>query len=169
MAASEAAPLSFSRLSQEYIPAVMQIETEAYPDPWTYNMFRQEIYNENSHFYLLFSGNVLAGYGGFWLLLDEIHITRMTIIPALRGRGLAKQLMGYLFDVARKCGAETARLEVRESNRTALRLYESLGFVQEGCRKAYYRHSNEDAIVMARAIEAKTHDGCADETRIKES
>ncbi|HOH31660.1 MAG TPA: ribosomal protein S18-alanine N-acetyltransferase [Candidatus Hydrogenedentes bacterium] len=152
MAASEHEPLSFSRLAPHHIPLLIPLETESYPEPWTFNMFLQEVSNENSRFFLMFEGSRLAGYGGFWLLMDEIHITRVTIAPSLRGRGLAKSLMEYLFKAAHQCGAHSAWLEVRASNLRAIRLYEGLGFVHKGCRKAYYQRTNEDAMVMARTI-----------------
>ena len=144
--------LQFVPLALEHIPYVMHIENEAYPEPWTYNMFRQELENENSYFCVMFLNGGLAGYGGFWLIVDEAHVTRVTIIPALRGQGLSHRLMNHLLDVASACDALVARLEVRESNRPALQLYETLGFLREGRRKAYYQSSNEDAIVMVKKI-----------------
>ena len=39
-------------------------------------------------------------------------------------------------------------LEVRVSNQRAIRLYESLGFVQEGIRKRFYERPVEDALIM---------------------
>ena len=47
-------------------------------------------------------------------------------------------------------------LEVRPSNPTAIRLYESLGFARVGVRKAYYQASGgrEDAWVYRLALSA---------------
>ena len=39
-------------------------------------------------------------------------------------------------------------LEVRESNATAIRFYERLGFQTVGARKEYYPEPKEDALVM---------------------
>ena len=39
-------------------------------------------------------------------------------------------------------------LEVRAGNNSAIALYESLGFVQEGIRKNFYEKPTEDAIIM---------------------
>lgn len=144
----------FSRLALEHIPYVMYIENDAYPEPWTYNMFRQELDNEASYFCVMHMGGGIAGYGGFWLLVDEAHFTRVTVVPALRGNGLGRELMNHLVDAALARGAEIARLEVRESNISAIKLYEKMGFLREGRRKAYYQTSNEDAIVMVKRIKA---------------
>jgi len=130
----------------------MHIEGEAYPEPWTYQMFRQELDNGQGYFCVMYFNEEIAGYGGFWLLLDEAHITRVTTVSRLRGMGLGRRLMRHLLETASERGAVVARLEVRESNAAALHLYESLGFLREGRRKAYYQNTNEDAIVMVRKL-----------------
>lgn len=152
MAAMEHASLSFSSFVMDHIPAVMHIEGEAYPEPWTYQMFRQELDNRQGYFCVMHFNEEIAGYGGFWLLLDEAHITRVTTVSRLRGMGLGRRLMHHLLETATERGAVVARLEVRESNLAALHLYESLGFLREGRRKAYYQNTNEDAIVMVKRL-----------------
>lgn len=152
MAGTEHATLVFSPFAIEHIPAVMHIEGEAYPEPWTYQMFRQELENRQGYFCVMYFNEEIAGYGGFWLLLDEAHITRVTTVSRLRGMGLGRRMMKHLLETAGEQGATVARLEVRESNLCALRLYESLGFLREGRRKAYYQNTNEDAIVMVKKL-----------------
>jgi ribosomal-protein-alanine N-acetyltransferase len=46
-------------------------------------------------------------------------------------------------------------LEVRASNKTAIHLYESMGFIEVSLRKKYYPHpklGREDAILYAREL-----------------
>lgn len=152
MAAMEHVSLIFSPFAMDHIPAVMHIESEAYPEPWTYQMFRQELENRQGYFCVMYFNEEIAGYGGFWLLLDEAHITRVTAVSRLRGMGLGRRMMQHLLEIATERGAVVARLEVRESNLAALHLYESLGFLREGRRKAYYQNTNEDAIVMVKKL-----------------
>ena len=47
-------------------------------------------------------------------------------------------------------GVTTIHLEVRTGNETAIRLYERMGFVGDGIRKAYYSDPVEDALLMTR-------------------
>jgi ribosomal-protein-alanine N-acetyltransferase len=148
MSTSEATRVEFVRLAETYLDEIMEIEVEAYPEPWSRNMFRDEIRGNRSYFYVMFVENQIAGYGGFWLVLDEAHITSVTVRDRFRGRGLGRQLTRYLLDVAVQAGARLATLEVRETNTTARNLYTSLGFRQIGRRKGYYPTSGEDAIVM---------------------
>lgn len=140
--------LRFEHLQEADLDAVMAIELEAYPEPWTRGMFCEEMRNPRSYFYTAFLGEEIAGYVGFWLILDEAHITSVTVRDSFRGRGFGRQLMDYVLKEARGCGAKIATLEVRESNTVARSLYERYGFRVVGRRKGYYPTSGEDAIVM---------------------
>jgi len=74
-------------------------------------------------------------------------------IPARRqgvGRALCRQGM----DWSRSQGAGTIELEVRTSSSGALALYRSLGFVEQGRRRGYYRQPTEDALLMTAALES---------------
>ena len=51
------------------------------------------------------------------------------------------------------CG-EPLRLEVRESNESARRLYETLGFEEVGVQRGYYTNTNETAVVMEKVLGA---------------
>ena len=152
MAIQEQHVLSFTPLTLDHIPHVLHIERDAYPEPWTFNMLRDEVDQPARYFCLMYRRGILTGYGGFWLLLDEAHITRVTIAKEYRGRGFSKFLMTHILVQAKKDGACIARLEVREKNLPAIRLYDGLGFVREGIRKGYYQHTNEDAVLMSKEL-----------------
>lgn len=145
--------LKYVRLAAEHVDRLMDIEIEAYPDPWTAGMFRDELRNPRSYFYVAYAGEETAGYGGFWLVLDEAHITSVTIAEGYRGHGLGRQMTLFLLETATKAGAHMATLEVRRSNTVAQHLYSTLGFRQVGVRKGYYPRSGEDAIVMLKELE----------------
>jgi ribosomal-protein-alanine N-acetyltransferase len=56
--------------------------------------------------------------------------------------------------VFRQEQAQTVFLEVRPSNKAAIALYESEGFVEIGTRKDYYSSAGdkEDALILARDL-----------------
>lgn len=91
---------------------------------------------------------VVRGFAGLWLMLDEAHITTICVCSKARGNGLGELLLSYLMDLARELGAQRVTLEVRISNAVAQSLYRKYGFVAEGVRKRYYSDDNEDALVM---------------------
>jgi ribosomal-protein-alanine N-acetyltransferase len=90
----------------------------------------------------------VAGYCGFWLILDEAHITNIAVHPEFRGKGYGKRLLQYVMERARRLGALKMTLEVRVSNHVAQSLYEKMGFVRSGVRKGYYTDNKEDALIM---------------------
>jgi len=151
--------VTFVELREEHLDDVMAIELEAYPEPWTAGLFRDEIRNGCSFFYVLLKDSEVVGYGGFWLVLDEAHITSVTVRDGYRGRGLGKRLVAFLLRLAGELGARTATLEVRASNIRAQGLYLGLGFSVVGVRAGYYPKSGEDAIVMLKELGGSRGEG----------
>jgi ribosomal-protein-alanine N-acetyltransferase len=115
-------------------------------------MFEQEVSSSLSHFYVAFCGDLLVGYAGFWRVADEAHITSVTVHKSFRRRGYGRALMAHIEGVATGLGLEWATLEVRPSNKAGQRLYESLGYALTGRRKRYYKKTNEDALIMTKAL-----------------
>jgi GNAT superfamily N-acetyltransferase len=67
--------------------------------------------------------------GGVKRLDDEAaEIKRMYVVPAARGRGVARVLLGALEDAARGIGYGTVRLDTGPLQAHAQRLYESAGY-----------------------------------------
>jgi len=61
------------------------------------------------------------------------YIHELELVDEYRGKGLAKEIFGQMFDwVKKKYGYNKFELDVVEDNLPAVRLYKSLGFVQHG-------------------------------------
>lgn len=80
--------------------------------------------------------------------LDDWEIENVVVAPAQRRRGTATALIATLVRHARQAGVTSVLLEVRGSNQPARRLYERLGFLEVGCRPAYYQNPAEDALLL---------------------
>lgn len=152
MSVSGSQALRFVPLSATHLPEILEIEKEAYPEPWTDGMFREEINHARSYFVVVMLGDDMAGYGGFWPLLDEAHITSVTVKGSLRGMGYGRCLLAHLLQKAAEDGARMATLEVRESNVPARALYDSFGFDVSGRRHRYYPKTGEDALIMTKLL-----------------
>ena len=76
------------------------------------------------------------------------HVVSVAVLEQHRGSGLGKALMleGITGVVSRKC--DEIYLEVRTSNKSAIKMYEKLGFQIKSTLRAYYR-DGEDAYLMA--------------------
>ena len=67
--------------------------------------------------------------GGLKRLPDgACEIKRMYVVPAARGRGIARTLLRVLEDAARELGYTVARLDTGPRQLPAQRLYESAGY-----------------------------------------
>ncbi|MGX9708635.1 ribosomal protein S18-alanine N-acetyltransferase [Laceyella tengchongensis] len=128
---------------------IAEVENLSFPTPWPRKAFYNElVLNQFAYYTVVCVDGEIVGYCGFWLILDEAHITNVAIHPDYRGRGLGKRLLLHVMQLARELGATSMTLEVRVSNHVAQALYEQLGFVRSGVRKAYYTDNKEDAIIM---------------------
>jgi ribosomal-protein-alanine N-acetyltransferase len=99
----------------------------------------------------LFKSEVKApvvGYGGFWIVIDEAHISTIASDVKWRGHGIGELMLLAMIDRSIELGAHEVTLEVRASNAVAQNLYRKYGFQAVGRRPGYYRDNNEDADLM---------------------
>jgi ribosomal-protein-alanine N-acetyltransferase len=131
------------------VVAVQAIELASFSAPWPPNAYLTELQtNRLAHYMVVRVGDMVVGYAGLWLMVDEAHITTFAIHPEWRRRSLGERLLLALLDIALERRAAEATLEVRLSNLPARRLYEKFGFRPVGIRPRYYTDNNEDALIM---------------------
>jgi ribosomal-protein-alanine N-acetyltransferase len=142
--------LTFREMSVADLDEVLRIETRAYAFPWTRGIFSDCI-NGGHECRVACLGGEIVGHAVVSAAAGEAHLLNVCIMRERQGGGLGREFVHHLIDRASVRGAQVMFLEVRPSNRTAIALYESLGFVQIGTRKDYYpgEHGREDALVLA--------------------
>lgn len=131
------------------IPAVVDTENEAFPTPWTVEIFEHEMSGNPYARYLVaeWDGQVI-GHCGMWIVLDECHITNVAVRKDYRGKKIGEGLMREAISLCQSLDVRLMSLEVRVSNTVAQNLYRKLGFQDGGIRKNYYTDDHEDALVM---------------------
>lgn len=139
---------TFAPLTDDVLDQVLAIEQMSFPEPWSRKLFEQEMNHSASEFIVMLVDNKVIGYGGFWRVLDEAHITNVAILPEFRRHGLGSRVLVRLLEIAREKGARRATLEVRESNAAGISLYRKFGFEPVAIRAKYYAKTNEDALIM---------------------
>ena len=140
--------LRFEPLNKGHIPAILEIEKVANTAPWSEQSFLNELDNPQSIFLVAFVDGKVNGYGGVWMVIDEAHITTVAVSPELQRKGIGRKLMHELLKRSIDNGMTCSTLEVRASNQSAIRLYETLGYESCARRKGYYPDNKEDAVVM---------------------
>ena len=141
---------SIEPMRRRHIRAVLDIEEQVHPKPWTTGVFTSEIeqVRSGSRYYIVCTfASALTGYAGLMFAGDEAHITNIAVDPRYRRRGFAHRLMLDLADTSIQRGAQALTLEVRVGNEAAIGLYREFGFAPAGIRQRYYENS-EDALVM---------------------
>ncbi|MDI3257733.1 MAG: ribosomal protein S18-alanine N-acetyltransferase [Kyrpidia sp.] len=128
---------------------IQEIERASFTMPWSRTAFYGELADNHFARYIVAQrGDVVVGYAGMWLILDEAHITNIAVDPDLRRQHIGETLLRYVMAYARSQGATRMTLEVRVSNTPAQNLYRKLGFVPKGVRRGYYTDNHEDALIM---------------------
>ncbi|WP_123536717.1 ribosomal protein S18-alanine N-acetyltransferase [Halosimplex salinum] len=145
--------------------AVFHIEQEAFPQPWPFSAFER---------FLGESGFLVAqvrddedsretatvgddGRVVGYVVADVVpnhgeslgHIKDIAVAEERRSEGIGRRLLQRGLTALAAQNVASVKLEVRESNDTAKRLYEGFGFERKGTLPRYYSNG-EDAFVMVR-------------------
>ena len=142
--------IKFEKMKANDLEEIMKIEQASFPLPWTRGMFEQELVIGSSHFFIVrtMPSKEIIGYGGFWQVLEELHLVNLAVKKESRQEGLGRKLLHYLLCQGKALGLRRATLEVRASNTAAQQLYERVGFKNIATRKGYYADNREDAVIM---------------------
>ncbi len=154
-----AAPVSRFRvrpMQLEDVDRVGDIEPLCFPLPWPKETYRRDLTSGGVSHYLVCERlgeraepPLVVGFGGYWLIQDECHISTIAVHPDYRGLGLGELLLASMIREGMAGGARSSTLEVRVSNTPAQSLYAKYEFRVVGRRRRYYRDNNEDALVMS--------------------
>ena len=147
--------LLIEQMSLYDLEDVMQIELACFESPWSRSYVIHEIEKNPVSYPIVLrkrDDNRIAGFGICWIMPEELHITNVAVHPDYRNRGYGGHLVRALLDVGRKHNCVWAVLEVRISNREAIRLYSDLGFRIAGVAPHYYDNNGEDAYILRRTL-----------------
>jgi ribosomal-protein-alanine N-acetyltransferase len=138
-----------SPMRRRNLRAVMRIEEQVYPRPWSLAVFHGEIgARDGSRLYIVAKvDNALVGYAGVLYQIDDGHVTNVAVDPAHHRHKIGSRLLLTLARHARRRGSKNLTLEVRVSNHGAQTMYNQFGFAPVGMRQRYYE-GVEDAIIM---------------------
>ena len=123
--------MTFREMTVEDLEQVVEIENRLFSDPWTKEGFFTFLTKENTMFFVIEEKEKILAYCSMQPVLDVDSMLKM----------------------AEMIGIHIVHLEVREGNGTARRLYERLGFKEDGLRKNYYTDPTENAVLMTKMQE----------------
>ena len=141
--------LIIRKMNMDDINEILKIEAQCYGEHhWSYESFASELANKISSYYCAECNSKPVGYIGFWKIVQESHVTNVSVNPEFQNKKIAHKLLLTMIDECYKEKIKYITLEVRESNSKAIHLYEKFGFKSLGKRKKYYQDNNENALIM---------------------
>jgi len=126
--------------------------------PWSLQQLEEMLWENGQHQQVLVAEVDGQVVGDLWLARGRLAKTRhtatigMSVLANHRGRGLGRALLAEAIQRARDWDVEKLVLSVFSSNLTAIGLYHSLGFQEEGRRVRQYRliTGDVDEVMMAK-------------------
>jgi len=138
---------------QDDIAEISLLEEASFNDPYP-SYFLSELARDNPDTFLVLTLNEeIVGYGVVDHWEDHDHLISIAVRPDSRRKGLGEAL---LVELEKRLSKERPlKLEVRQSNLAAIRLYSKRGFTKTGVAEGYYG-DGEDAIVMEKRLVKET-------------
>ena len=135
------------RFAPEDFQEVVEIESEAFSEH--NSLLYMSFYETVGDGFLVaeLDGKVVGDVVGYRSAENEGHIFSVGVREKYRRRGIGTSLIHAICDIFVANGLRYARLEVRNSNKEAQKLYRSIGFVPCWTEKKYYL-DGEDGLVM---------------------
>jgi ribosomal-protein-alanine N-acetyltransferase len=138
------------------IPVLATYEKELFPySPWSTSQFKEEFAGIPTTRFMSVAedGNTIVGYCGVFVPAPgvEADILTVAVLPAYRRQGIATEFMRQIEAYAVERKASAMMLEVELSNDSAIKLYESLGYMKISVRMDYYG-PGKDAHVMRKEL-----------------
>jgi ribosomal-protein-alanine N-acetyltransferase len=139
----------FSPLTAQNSGPYFDLHKQGQYSPWSRKIFEDCLtkpYFANS----LDQDNQPLGYYIGMRVLDEVTLMDIVVSATHQGKGLGKSLLQHFIEQCIRQNIQQVWLEVRESNATAIHLYETTGFILVEQRVDYYPSAKgkEDALIM---------------------
>jgi ribosomal-protein-alanine acetyltransferase len=130
--------------------------------------FNEEAFSRRQIAYLLTDYNTVAlvakvssEVAGFVISQVEIdeeefgHIITLNVAPSYRRKNVATKMLFEIEDLLRQRGISESRLEVRENNSSAIKLYHKLGYQTVGKLEQYY--GNKNGLYLKKVLQNSPH------------
>ncbi|WP_283786187.1 peptidase C39 family protein [Bermanella sp. WJH001] len=145
---------SYRLANKDDLNTLVELENSCFQtDKLSARSFKRWIQSEHAVLLLAQEKDQVAGYGLVWCHKGTrlARLYSLAVDPSMRGKGLARDLLGQLEKHAAKKGRLYMRLEVSKSNHGAIALYEQSGYRVFGEYSDYYG-DHMDALRMQKQI-----------------
>jgi len=147
-------------LNQSFLPITVEnyqqafaIQTQCHQFPWSESVFIDCLTDQYFAYQLIVSERVVGYFIGL-IVADEVTLMDIGIVEDARQNGYGRLLLNHFVGCSQMRGAVEIWLEVRQSNTSAVNLYNSVGFEMIELRKNYYPHKKgrENGLIMRKIL-----------------
>ena len=135
-------------MTAEDLDQVAKIEKETFSMPWSKESLMDFLNREDVVFLAAEENGEILGYCGYLKIIDEADILNVAVKEGHRGKHIGSDMIQKLLEEGNRQGIFRFTLEVRQSNLTAIHIYEKAGFRSAGIRKNFYEKPTENGIIM---------------------
>ena len=141
--------MTFLKLNIDNCLAAFAVQQQCHAFPWSFDVFSSSLDGQYFAYQMQLDEQVLGYYVGL-TVLDEATLMDIGLAAEYRGKGLGKALLSHFLSHCKAQHMGEVWLEVRQSNTSAIALYEHAGFTLIELRKGYYpgAKGREDALIM---------------------
>lgn len=139
-------------MTEADIPAIAALEARTFSDAWTRQGIYETFCQKQAFITVADVEGEIAGYCIVYYAMDEGEIARIAVDEKVRRRGIGRGLLDYTCECCKEKQVERLLLDVRESNMDARAFYQMYGFEEDGIRKNFYEHPQENAVLMSKAL-----------------
>ena len=144
--------MTFREMLVEDLEQVVDIEQNLFSVPWTKEGFLTYLMKKDTMFFVVEEKERILGYCSMMTVLDEGDILNVAVRSDRQKEGIGQFLVDSMLRMADMQGIRLVHLEVRQGNGTARRLYQRLGFKEDGLRRDYYENPVENAVLMTKTM-----------------
>jgi len=137
-----------SKIESRLLPQVFEIERLCFTSPFPESYLRSLAESGSDSFLVAIEANRVIGYVSALVRERDAHVASIAVLEDFRRRGVGRALVSELIKSLKLRYIRTVSLEVRKSNTSAIRFYESLGFERIGLMPSYYE-DGEDAVAFS--------------------
>ena len=134
------------------VETVAKLEAQIFTDAWSEKSIADTLDQPQAFILVAEQADEIVGYCIVYYVLDEAEIARIAVDSSKRKQGVGQALLRATCRCCMEKEIVRVLLDVRESNASARRFYESFGFSEDGIRKNFYQNPREHAVLMSMSI-----------------
>ncbi len=127
--------------------AALLEKTNLGKEAWSQKQLLDAITRDDTIYLVAVKSEKIVGLCGVQNISGEGEITNVSVASYCRGEGIGYKMLKQLLERGKGIGIKDYTLEVRAGNKSAISLYERLGFKSEGVRPGFYDEPKDDAVI----------------------